>query len=313
MRAPAATPQWPPWGARSLEVRGRAGGHQFGQWAGQLGDGRAMLLGDVAGARGGLLELQVRAHARNAFARGHVRIRMPTRMPMRIRVCVHMHMRMRRAHVGTHSRMRAPCGLRICRMLPHACVDMYSRMRARCNLCMCRLRPRACRYAFVYAVLRVFEWPHPRALLQLKGAGRTPYSRHADGAAVLRSSVREFVASEAMAALGVPTTRALSLVLTGAPVVRDQFYCGDARQEAGAVVCRVAPSFIRFGSFELACVLACPCPPPLCTGARARVAPPARDGARAQPHAARRSGCVYSPVRRTRSQTCAPQARAGGD
>lgn len=71
--------------------------------------------------------------------------------------------------------------------------------------------------------------------LQLKGAGVTPYSRTADGAAVLRSSVREFLASEAMAALGVPTTRALSLVLTGAPVVRDQFYSGDARLEPGAV------------------------------------------------------------------------------
>ncbi|MBK9655578.1 MAG: YdiU family protein [Rhodanobacteraceae bacterium] len=87
--------------------------------------------------------------------------------------------------------------------------------------------------------------------LQLKGAGRTPYSRHADGRAVLRSSLREFVCSEAMHALGVPTTRALSLVATGDEVVRDMFYNGNARAEPGAIVCRVAPSFIRFGHFEL--------------------------------------------------------------
>ncbi|MFS8064384.1 MAG: protein adenylyltransferase SelO, partial [Luteimonas sp.] len=87
--------------------------------------------------------------------------------------------------------------------------------------------------------------------LQLKGAGPTPYSRSADGRAVLRSSVREFLCSEAMHHLGVPTTRALSLVTTGEPVVRDMFYDGRAKAEPGAVVCRVAPSFIRFGNFEL--------------------------------------------------------------
>ncbi len=87
--------------------------------------------------------------------------------------------------------------------------------------------------------------------LQLKGAGRTPYSRGADGRAVLRSSVREFLCSEAMHHLGVPTTRALSLVGTGEAVVRDMFYDGRPRPEPGAVVCRVAPSFLRFGSFEL--------------------------------------------------------------
>lgn len=87
--------------------------------------------------------------------------------------------------------------------------------------------------------------------LQLKGAGRTPYSRHADGRAVLRSSLREFVCSEAMHHLGVPTTRALSLLGTGDEVVRDMFYNGNARAEPGAIVCRVAPSFIRFGHFEL--------------------------------------------------------------
>ena len=87
--------------------------------------------------------------------------------------------------------------------------------------------------------------------LQLKGAGPTPYSRRADGLAVLRSSLREFVCSEAMHHLGVPTTRALSLVLTGESVVRDMFYDGNPRHEPGAVVCRVAPSFTRFGNFQI--------------------------------------------------------------
>jgi uncharacterized protein YdiU (UPF0061 family) len=87
--------------------------------------------------------------------------------------------------------------------------------------------------------------------LQLKGAGPTPYSRSADGRAVLRSSVREFLCSEAMHHLGVPTTRALSLVDTGDPILRDMFYDGRPGYEPGAVVCRVAPSFIRFGHFEL--------------------------------------------------------------
>ncbi len=87
--------------------------------------------------------------------------------------------------------------------------------------------------------------------LQLKGSGRTPYSRGADGRAVLRSSVREFLCSEAMHHLGVPTTRALCLLDTGEPVMRDMFYDGHAAPEPGAIVCRVAPSFIRFGSFEL--------------------------------------------------------------
>lgn len=87
--------------------------------------------------------------------------------------------------------------------------------------------------------------------LQLKGAGPTPYSRTADGRAVLRSSIREFLCSEAMHHLGVPTTRALSLVATGEDVVRDMFYDGHPKPEPGAVVCRVAPSFLRFGHFEL--------------------------------------------------------------
>ena len=87
--------------------------------------------------------------------------------------------------------------------------------------------------------------------LQLKGAGPTPYSRTADGLAVLRSSLREFLCSEAMHHLGVPTTRALSLVATGERVVRDMFYDGNPRAEPGAIVCRVAPSFVRFGNFEI--------------------------------------------------------------
>src|SRR5690606_18294000 len=90
-----------------------------------------------------------------------------------------------------------------------------------------------------------------RLELQLKGAGPTPYSRHADGRAVLRSSIREFLCSEAMHHLGIPTTRALSLVASGDTVVRDMFYDGHPAAETGAVVCRVAPSFIRFGHFEL--------------------------------------------------------------
>lgn len=87
--------------------------------------------------------------------------------------------------------------------------------------------------------------------IQLKGAGPTPYSRRADGRAVLRSSLREFLCSEAMHHLGVPTTRALSLVETGDIVVRDMFYDGNARPEKGAIVARVAPTFIRFGNFEM--------------------------------------------------------------
>lgn len=87
--------------------------------------------------------------------------------------------------------------------------------------------------------------------LQLKGAGVTPYSRMADGRAVLRSSLREFLCSEAMHHLGIPTTRALSLVQTGDFVIRDMFYNGNPQAEKGAIVCRVSPSFIRFGNFEI--------------------------------------------------------------
>ncbi len=89
------------------------------------------------------------------------------------------------------------------------------------------------------------------SMLQLKGAGPTPYSRTADGLAVMRSSIREFLCSEAMHHLGVPTTRALSIVATGENVVRDVLYDGHPRPEPGAVVCRVAPSFTRFGNFQI--------------------------------------------------------------
>lgn len=90
-----------------------------------------------------------------------------------------------------------------------------------------------------------------RWMLQLKGAGPTAYSRTADGFAVLRSSIREFLCSEAMFHLGVPTTRALCLIGTGDRVVRDMFYDGRPRREPGAIVCRVAPTFVRFGNFEI--------------------------------------------------------------
>jgi uncharacterized protein YdiU (UPF0061 family) len=90
-----------------------------------------------------------------------------------------------------------------------------------------------------------------RWIMQLKGAGPTPYSRQADGLAVLRSSIREFLCSEAMHHLGIPTTRALSIILTGEEVMRDMFYDGHPKTERGAVVCRLSPSFIRFGNFEI--------------------------------------------------------------
>lgn len=92
---------------------------------------------------------------------------------------------------------------------------------------------------------------HGRKILQLKGAGLTPYSRTADGLAVLRSSIREFLCSEAMYHLGIPTTRALTLCLTGEQVWRDMFYDGNGAYEPGAIVCRVSSSFTRFGTFQL--------------------------------------------------------------
>jgi serine/tyrosine/threonine adenylyltransferase len=101
--------------------------------------------------------------------------------------------------------------------------------------------------------INLFEIEHnnQRWALQLKGAGETPYSRTADGLAVLRSSIREHLCSEAMHYLGVPTTRSLSLVTTGDYVLRDVLYNGNPAYEKGAIVCRAAPSFIRFGNFQL--------------------------------------------------------------
>jgi uncharacterized protein YdiU (UPF0061 family) len=98
------------------------------------------------------------------------------------------------------------------------------------------------------------EWPisdNQSWELQLKGAGPTAYSRRADGRAVLRSSLREYLMSEAMHYLRVPTTRALSLVATGDKVMRDMFYDGHAAYEPGAIVLRAAPSLLRFGNFEI--------------------------------------------------------------
>ncbi|WP_400076450.1 YdiU family protein [Winogradskyella sp. R77965] len=131
-----------------------------------------------------------------------------------------------------------------------------------------KIQPKTKPYAMAYAghqfgnwagqlgdgrAINLFEIEHnkKRWALQLKGAGETPYSRQGDGLAVLRSSIREYLCSEAMHHLGVPTTRALSLMLSGDDVLRDMLYDGNADYEKGAIVCRVAATFIRFGNFEL--------------------------------------------------------------
>ncbi|KAF8588280.1 UPF0061-domain-containing protein [Ramaria rubella] len=99
--------------------------------------------------------------------------------------------------------------------------------------------------------ISILETPHPSDPnlvyeLQLKGAGRTPFSRGADGLAVLRSSIREYLGAEAIHALGIPTTRSLAMVLyPSLPVQRE-----SPTPEKAAVVTRVAPSFIRIGNFE---------------------------------------------------------------
>ena len=85
--------------------------------------------------------------------------------------------------------------------------------------------------------------PKGNVEIQLKGAGKTPFSRMGDGRAVLRSSIREYLCSEAMAGLGIPTTRALCLTGSPLPVLREEL-------ETAAIVTRTAPSFIRFGHFE---------------------------------------------------------------
>ncbi len=95
------------------------------------------------------------------------------------------------------------------------------------------------------------EHQHQNWKVQLKGAGETPYSRTADGLAVLRSSIREYLCAEAMFHLGIPTTRSLSLSLSGDNVLRDVLYNGNPAYEKGAIVSRVSPSFLRFGNFEI--------------------------------------------------------------
>uniref|UniRef100_A0A3Q1H787 Selenoprotein O n=1 Tax=Anabas testudineus TaxID=64144 RepID=A0A3Q1H787_ANATE len=92
---------------------------------------------------------------------------------------------------------------------------------------------------------------HGRWEIQVKGAGVTPYSRDGDGRKVLRSSIREFLCSEAMAALGIPSTRAASLVTSDLYVSRDPLNSGRRIRERCSAVLRLAPSFIRFGSFEI--------------------------------------------------------------
>ena len=89
----------------------------------------------------------------------------------------------------------------------------------------------------------LFEW-------QLKGFGPTAFSRQGDGFAVLRSSLREYILSLTFEQLGIPTTSALCLAITGEKVQRDILYTGNIRPEPGAIVLRVAPSFLRFGTFE---------------------------------------------------------------
>jgi hypothetical protein len=112
---------------------------------------------------------------------------------------------------------------------------------------LCKFFP-CCSYQFALTPV-VVETPHPTTPsityeIQLKGAGRTPFSRSADGLAVLRSSIREYLASEAMHALNIPTTRSLSLTyLPTLPVHRE-------RIERAAIVTRVAQSFVRVGSFD---------------------------------------------------------------
>lgn len=87
--------------------------------------------------------------------------------------------------------------------------------------------------------------------LQLKGAGKTPYSRQADGRKVLRSSIREFLCSEAMHALHIPTTRAATCITSDSTVERDPFYDGNVIDEKCTIVSRIAENFFRFGSFEI--------------------------------------------------------------
>lgn len=159
------------------------GGHQFGFWAGQLGDGRAISLGEVIGP-GGRYELQLKVSLLYFTC---------TSLP---------------AHMQSYV-SESSAGLLVPEMEPWTATIIQD-----------DLPPMLAAHSVVCLWFHCFE-SHGCCP---QGAGPTPYSRSADGRAVLRSSVREFIASEAMAALGIPTTRALSLVTTGDMVVRDMFY-----------------------------------------------------------------------------------------
>ena len=150
-------------------------------WAGQLGDGRAISLGELVDPAGKRWELQLKVRHPGPTA-------LPPPAPSR---------------VGASCQLLAPLPCACCneagRAAPHPAEALWP----------ARMGP-PCAHQALWGVLQ--------------GAGPTPYSRTADGRAVLRSSIREFIASEAMHALGIPTTRALSLVGTGAQVMRDMFY-----------------------------------------------------------------------------------------
>lgn len=113
-------------------------------------------------------------------------------------------------------------------------------------------------HSFIYLFVMYFRYlgevvneRGERWEMQFKGAGLTPYSRQADGRKVLRSSIREFLCSEAMHFLGIPTTRAGSCVTSDTRITRDIFYDGNPIRERCTIILRIAPTFIRFGSFEI--------------------------------------------------------------
>ena len=180
------------------------GGHQFGQWAGQLGDGRAIHLGAVM--------IGPTQRSDEAISENKVLSSNKTA----------------NSNVAANSNKADSSNV-----VGSGNVAANINMAGSSN---------------VTGIMK----PSPlRWQLQLKGAGPTPYSRTADGLAVLRSSIREYLCSEAMHWLGVPTTRALSIALSGDQVLRDVLYNGNPAYEPCAVVARMAPNFIRFGSFEL--------------------------------------------------------------
>jgi serine/tyrosine/threonine adenylyltransferase len=153
--------------------------------------------------------------------------------------------------VGVNSALAADLGLPVERLVAPEGVEAFTG-----NLALEGARPLASVYSGHQFGVWAGQLGDGRAILlgeantaagprevQLKGSGRTPYSRMGDGRAVLRSSIREFLASEAMHGLGIPTTRALIVTGSDAPVRREEI-------ETAAVVTRVAPSFVRFGHFE---------------------------------------------------------------